>query len=427
MRRNRYVDLLRVTAISAVVLGHWLLTSLTYRQGVLSGQDALQYVAWGRWLTLPLQVMPVFFLVGGYADAVSWTDHHADGTSWTTWVQQRALRLLWPTTVYVLGALVAACAVRASGANTGETAQAGWYLALHLWFLPVYLVLVAATPLMLAAHRRWGLAVPAAMAVAAGAVDIAAVGGDVPLIGFANYLLVWGCMHQWGFAWQDRSLVLPPWRPWALAACGAVALALLLALGPFPVDMIGAGQRVGNTNPPSVALLALAALQTGLLLAAEPWVTPLLEPTRRQHRIERLNAAVMTVYLWHLMPVLIVAETLYTTGLAPQPAIGTAGWWALRPAWFAVLGATLLALTTGVLRIQPALQRLPSEIGSPSRGRPLLLALGLAAVSWALARLAIDGVTPDGRPAAWVLATYVGGLATVLLADSARQVRRVRG
>lgn len=52
VERNRYADLLRVCAIGAVVLGHWLATDVTCRGGPLSGLDALYYVSWGRWLTL---------------------------------------------------------------------------------------------------------------------------------------------------------------------------------------------------------------------------------------------------------------------------------------------------------------------------------------------------------------------------------------
>ena len=48
MERNRYADLLRVVAIGGVVYGHWLLISVTYRDGRLSGLDALQ----GRQLPL---------------------------------------------------------------------------------------------------------------------------------------------------------------------------------------------------------------------------------------------------------------------------------------------------------------------------------------------------------------------------------------
>jgi hypothetical protein len=61
------------------VYGHWLLLSVTYRHGQLSGADALDYIAWGRWVTWAFQVMPIFFLVGGYVNARSWTAHHADG------------------------------------------------------------------------------------------------------------------------------------------------------------------------------------------------------------------------------------------------------------------------------------------------------------------------------------------------------------
>ena len=37
VERNRYADLLRVVAISGVVYGHWLLISVIYRNGQLSG------------------------------------------------------------------------------------------------------------------------------------------------------------------------------------------------------------------------------------------------------------------------------------------------------------------------------------------------------------------------------------------------------
>jgi len=42
MARNRYADLPRVLAASGVVYGHWLLISVTYRDGQLSGLDDLR-------------------------------------------------------------------------------------------------------------------------------------------------------------------------------------------------------------------------------------------------------------------------------------------------------------------------------------------------------------------------------------------------
>ncbi|MGH3229869.1 MAG: hypothetical protein ACRDOA_15070 [Streptosporangiaceae bacterium] len=105
-----------------------------------------------------------------------------------------------------------------AGVGLAELAEAGWLVALQLWFLPVYLLLIALTPVMLAAHRRWGLMVPAVMAAAAGLVDVGVVGPHLHVIGYVNYLFVWGSIHQWGFAWQDRTLTSPSWRPYAMAA-----------------------------------------------------------------------------------------------------------------------------------------------------------------------------------------------------------------
>lgn len=123
-------------------------------------------------------------------------------------------------------------------------------------------------------------------------------------------------------AWQDGTLTSARWRPWALAADGAAVLAGLLAWGPFPADMIGAGERIGNTTPPSIALLAFAAAQTGLVLAAKPFVSRWLARSRKWRLVTRLNGTVMTVYLWHMVPTVIVAVALYPTAVMPQPAKG---------------------------------------------------------------------------------------------------------
>ena len=415
MERNRYADLLRVAAIGGVVYGHWLLISVTYRNGQLSGADALDYVAWGRWVTWAFQVMPVFFLVGGYVNAQSWAAHHAEGQSWTVWVRDRAMRLWWPTAVFVVAGILAAAAARAAGVGAAELAQAGWLAALQLWFLPVYLLLIALTPALLAAHRRWGLAVPAAMAAAAALVDKGVIGAHWHVIGYANYLFVWGSMHQWGFAWQDRTLTRARWRPYALAAGGAALLAGLLASRRYMVDMVGSG----NTNPPSIALLAFAAAQCGLVIAAEPAAARLLARPRLWRRVRRLNATTMTVYLWHFVPVIIIAAAFYPTGVMPQPAIGTAQWWELRPAWWALLTVVLVPLVAAVMRAERPMRRLPAGIGPPGPWSPVLLLVGLAASMFGLARLAIAGFAPGGHLPALALAACAVGLGATLLTGRA--------
>ncbi|MFF2848782.1 acyltransferase [Streptomyces sp. NPDC058001] len=408
--RNRCADLLRVCAIGAVVLGHWLLVDVTYQGGTLSGLDALDYVGWARWLTLLLQVMPVFFLVGGYANAVSWTARRAKGEDWWCWVRGRAIRLLWPTVFYVAVCAVAAVVAQRAGADPTTLARAGWLVALHLWFLPLYVLLIALTPPLHAAHRRWGLRVPVVMALVAAGVDILVLGPRLPLIGFLNYLLVWGCMHQWGFAWQDGSLTTPRWRCRVMAATGFVLLVALLGWGPFPVDMIGAGTRVGNTSPPSIALLAFAATQIGLLLMAEPALQRLLTRPRLWARVTRLNKGVMTVYLWHMVPVIVVAVAFYPTRLLPQTVIGTSQWWVQRVVWIALLSVVLAAVVLCLTRVQRPLRRLPVGAGARGWWSPVLLVCGLGACVPALTALAVQGFAPAGHLAVLPLLLLAVGL-----------------
>jgi peptidoglycan/LPS O-acetylase OafA/YrhL len=430
--RNRYADLLRVLAIGMVVLGHWLLTSISYAGGQLSGASAMADIGWSGWGTLLFQVMPVFFLVGGYANAVSWTRHRADGATWASWVRHRAIRLLRPTTVFVAAAVIAVAASRLAGADPAEVALAGWGIAIQLWFLPVYLLLIALTPALHAAHRRWGLAVPAVAALAAAGVDAGLLGAGLTGLGYANYLLVWGSIHQWGFAWQDGTLTRRGpgrwrWRPWALAAAGAVTLSCLLAWSPFDVDMVGTtGGRANNTIPPSVALLAFAAAQAGLLLAAEPAMSRLLARGRLWAAVSWLNGRVLTVYLWHMVPVVVVAVALYPTGVLGQPPVGSGGWWALRLAWIAALAVVLAPAAIFLARFERPLRRPGAPARSPaglarsglapSLLASAVLALGVAAAGVALTRIAVSGFAPDGSVPVTTIAGYAGGVALTLLA-----------
>ncbi|MGH6656520.1 MAG: acyltransferase family protein [Actinocrinis sp.] len=410
MTRNRYADLLRVLAISGVVYGHWLLAAVSYRHGQLSGLDAIDYINWGRWVTWGLQVMPVFFLVGGYVNAGSWSLHHAEGQGWTRWVRDRVMRLLWPTAAYILVAVVAVAIAQRAGVPQAELTEIAWLVALHLWFLPVYLLLNALTPVLLAAHRRWGLAVPAAMAVAAAFVEVLKTAPDLHFVGYANYVFVWGAIHQWGFAWLDRTLTSPRWRPYAMAAVGLALLAGLVASGAYKVDMVGSG----NTNPPSIALLAFAAAQSGLALAAEPRVSRALAKPRLWRRVKRLNSVVMNVYLWHFVPVVVIAAAFYVTGVLPQPGIGSAHWWELRPLWFVLLTAVLVPLVAAVTWAQRPMLRLPGGLGRTGWWSPLLLLVGIAAAAQGLATLAVDGFAPGaGLPIA-ALAGFGVGLLAVL-------------
>src|SRR6202030_1254697 len=228
--RNLAVDFYRVSGVILIVLGHWLAGSVTYHDGYFGRQNPLVDQPWTQWLTWIFQAVPTFFLVAGYAGAVSWTHRRdIDGVSRQTWLRHRLARVLGPTTVYVgLGsAIVVVLDLRHIAGSTQE--YAGWAVAMHLWFLAVYLVVVSLTPVAVAAHRRWGLLVPAALAVGVVAVDAISIGGHVHYLGWLNYLLCWGAFYQLGIAWRGGLLAGP--KPVLLAAGSAIALALLIRLG----------------------------------------------------------------------------------------------------------------------------------------------------------------------------------------------------
>jgi surface polysaccharide O-acyltransferase-like enzyme len=397
--RNLAVDFYRVSGVVLIVLGHWLAGSVTYHDGHFGRQNPLVDLPWTQWLTWPFQAVPAFFLAAGYAGAVSWTHRHdTDGAPRPTWLRHRLARVLGPTAVYA--ALVSVIVV-VSDANhvAGSVLEyAGWAVAMHLWFLAVYLVVVSLTPIAIAAQRRWGLLVPAALAVGVAAVDAVSIGCHVPYLGWLNYLLCWGALYQLGIAWHAGLLATR--RAALLAAGSAVALALLIWLRFYPVSMIGVpGQTIDNTTPPTVALLAFGCAQTGAAMTLAPALNRALRAGLVRRVLSIANNNVMALYLWHMIPVVIVAVVGYPAGLLPQPTEGTADWWLARLEWVVVLGvvtAVELVLLWWGRRLFAA--PLPTfGIPLPDRwGEPVMLA-GAAMAAYGLAFVAAEGFAPYGH------------------------------
>ena len=419
MSRDRYVDFLRAWAIVLVVLGHWLITALRHgTDGALTAPELLADVPWTQWLTLVFQIMPLFFLAGGHAAGGSWTRSRAAGGTATGWVGRRAVRLLLPTALYSGLVLVAVGICRAVGVDAGTLALVGWAMAMQFWFLPVYLLLSALTPALHTAHRRWGLAVPVALGAVALAADTLVLTVHAPYVGLLDHVLVWGVAYQLGFCWQDGLLTEHrPLLPAALAAGGGAAFAALVALGPFPVSLIlVTGQSPSNTDPPSAAMPAWVVAEVGLSLLVAPAVRRLLERERVWRLVRPVGGLSMTLYLWHMLPVLIVAAVLYLTRVAPEPTLGSAAWWALRVPWLLVLGVVLTALVRVLRPLEAGLagryERARPDIGPY---RPWLLWLGLPAGIAALARFAERAFAADGRVPVLPALGLALGAALVLL------------
>jgi surface polysaccharide O-acyltransferase-like enzyme len=422
--RNLAVDFYRVSGVVLIVLGHWLAGSVTYHDGQFGRENPLVDLPWTQWLTWIFQAVPVFFLAAGYAGAVSWTHRcGAKGFSHEVWLRHRLARVLGPTAVYVALVSVIVVVLVAFGMPGLVLEYAGWAVAMHLWFLAVYVVVVSLTPIAIAAQRRWGLAVPAALAAGVVVVDAVSIGGHIPYLGWLNYLLCWGTLYQLGIAWQGGLLATR--RAVLLASGSAVALALLIWLRFYPVSMIGVpGQTIDNTAPPTVALLAFACAQTGIAMTLAPALNRALRADFVKRVLSVANNNVMALYLWHMIPVVIVAIVAYPAGLLPQPPEGTGAWWLARLEWVVVLSVvTAFEMLLLWWRRRFFAAPLPM-LGIPLSDRwgEVVMLAGAAMVASALHFLAYGGFAPDGH-LPWVTAAVfaVGVLLVALRPTNVRQ------
>ncbi|MFE3327631.1 acyltransferase [Streptomyces sp. NPDC059176] len=412
--RDRYVDLLRVASLGTVVLGHWLMAAVT-ADGVgnlLAVVPELQLLTWA------LQVMPVFFYVGGFSHALSYRSlrrrqEAGTGTAvYAAFLRARLRRLLRPTMVFIGVWGVAALVVQLAGGGAGLTGVALRLVAQPLWFIGIYLAMVAFTPPLVRLHERYGWGAFGALVGGALAVDVLRFALGVPYVEFLNFAFVWLAVHQLGFLRADGMLR----RPSALAVTGLTAAAALVAFGPYPLSMVGMpGEEVSNMAPPTLALLCHGLWVVGAVellrgpggrLVARPGVW---------RTVVAANGVAMTAFLWHLSAMLGVYGALLTLHV-PLPEPASAGWWVQTP--FRIAAATLLtALLIAAFRSAERPSPAPVVPGSgpfAALGITLCLlgVLGLSAVGFGgllEGRTAVLIAFPVTAPAAVVM-TSVGWL-----------------
>lgn len=339
------MDLLRALALTLVVLGHWLVSAVGGTgHGRLTGHSALESLTWAYPITWLVQVIPVFFIVGGYANAASLTSHRNRGGSAPGWLSIRAARLIRSTTTLLLVLAAAALVARLLGVDPVQIRYAVWAASIPLWFLSAYLVVIALTPLMYALHRRFGLAVPAALVLLVALGDIARF-LDAGGLATGSVAFGWLAIHQVGFFWRDGRLRPTPRRSLLVLLGSLVALVLLTVVGPYPVTMIDVStERIKNAGPPTIALLAAAAFQLGLIMLLDPPAQRWLHRLRPWQVVIAANRVLLTIFLWHMSAVVLVAGALAYAHLLPTPPVGSAAWWLWRIPWLIMLVVVLAVL-----------------------------------------------------------------------------------
>jgi fucose 4-O-acetylase-like acetyltransferase len=375
--RNRWIDFLRAASIVAVVLGHWLIGIIAWDGGIIRTTSAIGVTPFLWLATWFLQVMPIFFFVGGFSNLVAYDATRRRGESSWVFIRGRVDRLLRPSIVFlcVWAVVMVVLHLTDTGAQAGPPLWGDTRLLRGvlppgatvpfgpLWFLAVYLVVVSVSPWTVALHRRFGMWVPLVMAVGAVVVDVIAFGFDHPALRWVNVAFILLFPHQMGHAYAAGTLERWPRRAfWAMVVGGLFGLFVLTnpdvfrwiggdarftwfpGIGHYPKSLLGTDvELVSNAYPPTVPFLLGGVWSIGAVMLLRERGRAWLEHPRPWKVTIYLNSVIMTLFLWHMTAYLIAILLLWPLGFGHETD-STLRWWLERSVWVLVPGVILAGL-----------------------------------------------------------------------------------
>jgi len=331
--RDRYIDFLRAFSLVVVVIWHWVFTILQINETTVTPSNPIGFTK-GMWaITWVLQVMPVFFFVGGFTHRLAF-DRYTKGTS-RRFLGRRMRRLL-PPALALVGIWVAVGFFLSSILDTDWIWSAVILVLSPLWFLVVYLVLVALAPLAIRAHWKWGELVIVWLLGLAAVLDVLRFSHLLGWAAWLNFLVIWGLAHQLGF-FYDKLAAAPRRTAWMFFWAGFFSMVALTNMGFYPRSVVGVpGERFSNMGPPTLAIVGLILFQIGLVLLARDWVAHKLETSPGwQRTFKWVNSNSLPLYLLHTTGMAIAIALLFVgLGYLP-PDEPTTHWWLTRPLWLA--------------------------------------------------------------------------------------------
>jgi hypothetical protein len=304
--------------------------------------------------------------------------------------------------------VLAAIAQALSGSDAGKAA--GLLPVQLVWFLGVYLVLVAVAPLLVRLSGPWTVA--AWLAVILG-VDLLRINVN-EVFGWANLIFVWGLFAALGTR-LDRLRALPR----TLLALGATAFAagaiIAIVVGPYSPALIStdAVEGISNLAPPTIVLALVGLAQSCILLLLWPWLQRLLDRDRLWVPVAIFASRAMEIYLWHMLVFTLAIAGMLALVLAP--AALSLLWWLQHIAVAAVVLAVVWFAAPALARLARGLAALlgrasPRLALGPTWARVLLVVAGVA-----LLCVSESGVAQPFMPRIVVLFPYIPIVALALL------------
>ncbi|MEV0008486.1 acyltransferase [Streptomyces sp. NPDC047973] len=385
--RDRAVDGLRALALLAVPTGHWLLGGFTLDgEGALHNASPLSTFAVFSPVSWVLQMLGVFFLVGGYASVLS---YRRRPSTTRAWLHGRMVRLGRPvlgvTAVWALMIPV----LFAAGVPEATLRTGAKLVIQPLWFVGVYAVVTALTPWCVRVAGRLGGWAAAPLLGSVALVDFLRYGpyaDAVPSwLSVLNILPGWLFAYQLGVSWGLGRLSR---RGAGLLLVGGTALfAVLLLVFHYPASMVGVpGETRTNSHPPSLLVLALASAQSGAAVLLHGRIGRTLRRPALWAPVVVINLSAMTILCWHQTAMLTAAVPASFAGAVPglTTSPDSVSWILARIAWMPLFAALLVLISRYARRFEAPWEA-GGRTGNARRAAAGLLAAGFAVFALRLA------------------------------------------
>ena len=340
-QRDNYIDFMRAFSLLVVVAWHWVFTIVVWKDDGPHATNPIGFTT-GLWaVTWLLQVMPLFFYVGGYSHLVAWRRAQERGEHLNRFVLRRMRGLAVPA-LTLLGVWIAFGIALGAIFDLRWIGKAVLLVVSPLWFMGVYLMLIALLPVFLWLHERWDTIVLVFLATIAGAVDIMRFRYGHEWLGIINMVAVWALCHQLGF-FYERLIAATRRADWTLLWAGLAALAGLVASDLYPGSMVGVPGETSNMAPPTLCIVALVAFQAGFAEVIRPRIEIRLQRPRWARVSETINRFSMPLFLFHTTGMALHRAARYAlAGSRNEAREPTLGWWLYRP--LAFIGPLLFTL-----------------------------------------------------------------------------------
>ncbi|MGP0221682.1 acyltransferase family protein [Paenarthrobacter sp. NCHU4564] len=407
--RDLVVDLIRVACMFAVVAVHLLMMGISVGPGGIGVENPLTSLSWfaqGTWFG---QVMPLFFVVGGFASLTSWRSLQRKGGNAADYLRNRVLRLVRPTVALYAFLTIALWSATAAGVPGDLLSVIAAGAGVQLWFLAAYLICQTMVPVMARFHEAAPYRTVAALAAGAAVVDVLRLGlernpwgFDSNPIGLLNMVFVWGLLQQLGFFYADG--IFDRFARWKLVIAAVACYLLMVSLtdaGPYPVDMLT------SQNPPMFPLVLVGLAHVLLVKAAYPWLQRFVRLEWVRKVMFVVGSRAMTIYLWHL-PLIIALFGIALVLRLPFPEPASAEWWLTRPLFYVTAWALVLLASTPLVRLELAGTAL-----APGASRPGLWSVLTATALAVIPPFVVMRTALDAWNATWGLILLV--LAVVLV------------